>query len=153
MQGRFAGFSVGVSEYEETGYHTCFDYGKNGPLPNLLIAHNASCTPPAEGRYVMITNNRNDGPYGAGYSSTAFVNLCEVEIFVEECGNNTFGENCSETCGKCKENLCHYVTGTCLQGCQDGWSSLLCDIGSYVFFFSKTILYAFPSKKRKYEYF
>ncbi|GFR82636.1 multiple epidermal growth factor-like domains 10, partial [Elysia marginata] len=46
------------------------------------------------------------------------------------CENGTFGENCTNICSlHCKGSgeVCHHVTGVCLNGCQPGYTGELCD--------------------------
>ena len=48
-------------------------------------------------------------------------------ITFTECGNGTFGYDCTETCGKCMgEEPCNHVNGTCLDGCGRGYKGDLC---------------------------
>ena len=44
------------------------------------------------------------------------------------CETGKFGQNCSETCGKCFENKpCNHVNGTCAGGCAAGFMTELCN--------------------------
>lgn len=48
------------------------------------------------------------------------------------CGNNTYGTNCSMTCGNCSYlygEQCHHVTGYCPRGCILGFQGVRCDEG------------------------
>nr|XP_022309660.1 multiple epidermal growth factor-like domains protein 10 isoform X2 [Crassostrea virginica] len=48
----------------------------------------------------------------------------------QECGNNTFGQDCTSVCGHCSENEhCHHINGSCLNGCDPGFNRLMCDQG------------------------
>lgn len=43
-------------------------------------------------------------------------------ILLTECHNGTFGQDCTEICGACiAKEPCHYVTGTCMNGCVRGF--------------------------------
>ncbi|RUS87711.1 hypothetical protein EGW08_004552, partial [Elysia chlorotica] len=46
------------------------------------------------------------------------------------CSNNTYGENCLESCSiNCAgaDNACNHVNGSCLQGCVDGYGGETCE--------------------------
>ena len=52
-------------------------------------------------------------------------------IYVE-CDNNTFGVNCTGVCENCLgKEQCHYINGSCLNGCDAGFNGLKCDQGNY----------------------
>lgn len=36
---------------------------------------------------------------------------------IKECENGTYGKNCTQECGNCKQQQCHHTNGTCLFGC------------------------------------
>lgn len=41
-----------------------------------------------------------------------------------------YGENCSKSCGNCKNNQqCHNIDGTCMSGCENGYQGSKCDKG------------------------
>lgn len=43
-------------------------------------------------------------------------------LFLElVCPEGTFGRGCLEECGRCVNNTCHHVNGSCSGPCQDGW--------------------------------
>lgn len=43
------------------------------------------------------------------------------------CAVGTYGFECSETCGNCRDaNQCLNTNGTCLGGCKDGFQGFLC---------------------------
>ena len=42
------------------------------------------------------------------------------------CEFGKYGQNCSETCGKCFENTCNHINGTCADGCAAGFMTNLC---------------------------
>ena len=50
--------------------------------------------------------------------------------FTTDCTNKTYGYRCEKTCGHCKSgDLCHRFNGSCLTGCEDGWTGDKCDQG------------------------
>ena len=52
-----------------------------------------------------------------------------TSIFAE-CDNNTFGPSCTGVCGHCSEKKqCHHNNGTCLNGCDPGFSGNQCTQG------------------------
>ena len=43
------------------------------------------------------------------------------------CDKGSFGDNCSETCGHCRDvDKCSNINGTCLTGCEAGFQGELC---------------------------
>ena len=58
-----------------------------------------------------------------------------------ECGKNTYGVECKETCGNCSNGEpCHHVDGTCPHGCDAGMYGEKCDLGDMRFKFSVYII-------------
>ncbi|XP_070183468.1 scavenger receptor class F member 1-like [Littorina saxatilis] len=44
------------------------------------------------------------------------------------CDDNTYGQNCSESCGQCKGGQpCNTATGSCTTGCEPGYIGELCN--------------------------
>lgn len=59
-----------------------------------------------------------------------------------ECIPGSFGPNCDQRCGVCKDNeACDYRNGACPQGCAEGWTGSTCQMGKQMIRLSKRILY------------
>nr|XP_022307985.1 uncharacterized protein LOC111113986 [Crassostrea virginica] len=122
--GRFLGFSVYISNstYKEDGT-LCFK-GTNYTRATIPNPVNMIC--PYHGRYVIYYNNRTHAPYPVGYSSTAWNEICELDVI----GCPTpgyYGENCSIPCPKnCQDGQCNIVEGTCLR-CLTGYKEQRCN--------------------------
>ncbi|XP_069185018.1 receptor-type tyrosine-protein phosphatase T isoform X2 [Procambarus clarkii] len=62
-------------------------------------------------------------PYGCscapGYTYLETYDGSTNPICTKECPHGTFGVNCSETCSKCRSNMCDRFTGTCSSGCRN----------------------------------
>uniref|UniRef100_A0A8W8P1H2 Scavenger receptor class F member 2 n=1 Tax=Magallana gigas TaxID=29159 RepID=A0A8W8P1H2_MAGGI len=44
-----------------------------------------------------------------------------------KCNGGKFGENCENDCGHClHKEQCHYIDGTCSNGCNDGYQGIQC---------------------------
>lgn len=69
--------------------------------------------------------------------------------FCVACPPSKHGENSSELCGNCFQNLpCNHIDGTCMNGCQEGFRGQLCRTSkSAVSYSSKAI-----RKKAKYSF-
>ena len=47
-----------------------------------------------------------------------------------ECHSGTYGQDCTEICGACVDKKpCHYVNGTCMNGCERGYQGMQCKTG------------------------
>ncbi|XP_071118130.1 uncharacterized protein [Haliotis cracherodii] len=44
----------------------------------------------------------------------------------KRCQLGTYGRECSNTCPTCRDNICHPGNGTCIMGCQQGWTGTQC---------------------------
>ena len=54
-------------------------------------------------------------------------------IVIKECGENTYGAECKQSCGNCSNREpCHHVNGSCPSGCDAGAYGDKCDIGSTI---------------------
>nr|XP_022300285.1 uncharacterized protein LOC111108594 [Crassostrea virginica] len=121
--GRFLGFSVFISNTtnKEDGV-PCF---KDTHYTRASIPNNLTITCRYYGRYVIYYNNRTHSPYPDGYSSSAYNEICELEVI--GCPPQKYGDNCSLSCPQnCQEGHCDIVEGTCL-GCVTGYNEPRCN--------------------------
>ena len=51
-------------------------------------------------------------------------------IIIIDCKNNSYGQNCSKTCGQCLKRTCDHVNGICTGGCKAGYRTELCNAGA-----------------------
>nr|XP_022306631.1 multiple epidermal growth factor-like domains protein 11 [Crassostrea virginica] len=121
---RFLGFSVYISNTTNKGEGTlCFkdNFYLTATIPNPV---NITCI--QNGRYVIFYNNRTHPPYPDGYSTYAYSELCEVQVY--GCPNQGYyGTSCSLQCPKdCQEGHCDILEGTCL-GCVVGFTGRRCE--------------------------
>ncbi|KAK2139615.1 hypothetical protein LSH36_1692g00013, partial [Paralvinella palmiformis] len=88
---------------------------------NIINTHaTITCNKPVVGRHIHF--KRLGGP------EINYAGLCEVVIIghkVYECGQGSYGTNCNQRCGKCK-NTCDKVNGQCINGCQLWWADDKC---------------------------
>ena len=84
-------------------------------VPDECHSRNTSCALNLISTFLSIT-----------HVSTNHVN---DYIFFSECPSQTFGQNCSQTCGQCSGgSTCDHVTGSCENGCADGYVGMYCNI-------------------------
>ncbi|XP_022307739.2 uncharacterized protein LOC111113742 [Crassostrea virginica] len=118
------GFSLYVSNTtnKEEGV-LCFR-DSNYSISTVPNPVNITCS--YHGRYVIYHNNRTHPPFPVNYTSNAYSDLCEVEVY--GCPSPGFyGEDCSIPCPQnCQDGFCHIVEGTCL-GCLPGYRGLRCN--------------------------
>ncbi|XP_056002087.1 uncharacterized protein LOC125661665 isoform X2 [Ostrea edulis] len=123
--GRFLGFSLYISNTtDKTQGELCF-HDTNYTRDTIPAVLNVTC--PVHGRYVIYYNERKQRViYPAGYSTNAFNELCEVEVY--GCHNSGYyGEKCSRPCPvNCRIRYCHIETGVC-QGCKPGYKGHQCE--------------------------
>lgn len=47
-----------------------------------------------------------------------------------DCNGGTYGLNCNYSCGHCLDNnQCHYINGSCFNGCDSGYKGVDCKQG------------------------
>ena len=50
-----------------------------------------------------------------------------LSVFCLECANRTYGVNCENKCGQCRQKEdCDPISGLCTLGCDPGWQGLRC---------------------------
>ncbi|XP_062607519.1 receptor-type tyrosine-protein phosphatase alpha-like isoform X5 [Saccostrea cucullata] len=122
---RFLGFSVYISNTTNKGDGVqCF---KDTMYTTATIPNTTTIPCIKHGRYVIYYNERLQGvPYPAGYSTYAFNELCELQVY--GCPTSgVYGQNCDIPCPQnCQERHCNIVNGTCL-GCVAGYKGLRCE--------------------------
>ncbi|XP_053398611.1 uncharacterized protein LOC123556423 isoform X2 [Mercenaria mercenaria] len=75
--------------------------------------------------------NIGNGECSSGCNGPWYPPLCTLG-----CDNYTYGINCSNHCGNCRNGVrCDIITGICPDGCDDGWyldnCTFVCEIGTY----------------------
>ena len=56
-----------------------------------------------------------------------FIKFTSILNYFAECDENTYGQNCSNSCGFCLDGeQCHYIDGRCLNGCSSGYTGSQC---------------------------
>ncbi|KAK7481790.1 hypothetical protein BaRGS_00026937 [Batillaria attramentaria] len=81
-----------------------YDSGSEIPSGSYIDIH-ANNRLPCKGRNLTI---------GRTAASDHFINICEVRVW--ECSDGRYGENCSSTCGHCRDAAaCDKVTGDCAE--------------------------------------
>ena len=60
-----------------------------------------------------------------------FMSTYQIYYYLpSECDGRTFGQNCSQSCGKCLNNdQCDPINGSCLNGCDSGYHGTKCKEG------------------------
>lgn len=54
---------------------------------------------------------------------------------IAECNDGMYGDRCKNQCGHCSNmSQCHHVNGTCLTGCQPGYTNGFCKERTFVLF-------------------
>ncbi|XP_070205136.1 scavenger receptor class F member 1-like isoform X2 [Littorina saxatilis] len=83
--------------------------------------HGDQCTSPCTSLSSRCTQCSQDGTC-TGCSGPFIPPSCSAT-----CDNKTYGRKCSESCGQCKgRQPCDRVTGSCITGCQPGYTGQLC---------------------------
>ncbi|XP_062572449.1 receptor-type tyrosine-protein phosphatase alpha-like [Saccostrea cucullata] len=123
---------AGISVYVSTGsladsqffVHPFAFYDKGPYIPNSNIRINLP--EPLVGDYVTVYNNRTVRPLPPGYSNSAILELCEVEVI--GCPRGLYGISCQLSCPvNCQEGTCDPDTGSCYKGCSAGYTGSLCN--------------------------
>ncbi|XP_060078161.1 cell death abnormality protein 1-like [Ylistrum balloti] len=114
---RFAGYEIYLSNTTERNREDrCFqDKSENVNQIQSIVTHE-ECNGTAQ--YVTIYNTRNQPKRQNWYSSFAFLELCEVEVY--GCESGKYGNrNCNHNCSpNCPGGVCHPSSGNCLY-CDD----------------------------------
>ncbi|XP_052694142.1 uncharacterized protein LOC128172387 [Crassostrea angulata] len=131
----FLGFSVYVSNTTDISQGKLCFKDDNFTRSTIPVVFTITCI--VHGQYVIYYNERLQGViYPDDYSTYAYTGLCEVEVIA--CKRGSFGIDCNETCGHCRDiNECSNVDGTCLTGCADGYEGNLCNAPCPDGFFGK----------------
>lgn len=59
------------------------------------------------------------------------MHIVNLYLMYLECNQGTYGKDCQHRCGSCiNQTHCHYVNGTCLEGCGPGYLGQRCDEGN-----------------------
>ncbi|XP_060078162.1 uncharacterized protein LOC132557659 [Ylistrum balloti] len=110
---RFAGYEIYLSNTTVRNREDrCFqDKSENVNQIQSIVTHE-ECNGTAQ--YVTIYNTRNQPKRQNWYSSFAFLELCEVEVY--GCESGKYGNrNCDHNCSpNCLGGVCHPSSGNCL---------------------------------------
>ncbi|XP_052691470.1 uncharacterized protein LOC128169353 [Crassostrea angulata] len=119
---RFLGFSVYVSNTtNKDDGQLCYHESNQ---TNIFEIMKLTCE--VQGRYVIYYNTRRGNEHKKpGFSSMAYVELCEVQVI--GCPLGFYSMDCAKPCPHgCRH--CSFLYGTCLGGCNPGFEGHHCDI-------------------------
>lgn len=79
------------------------------------------------GMHVLQSNLKDD-------FTNISVFLFDFFLYDTACSNGTFGNDCTELCGHCKNyTYCHHINGSCLDGCKPGYIGDFCNLRKQTF--------------------
>ena len=65
-----------------------------------------------------------------------FSRFSDMTLIFTECKDKKYGLNCSTMCGNCRDlRQCHYINGSCLNGCSPGFQGEKYTMGIILFSF------------------
>ena len=65
------------------------------------------------------------------------------------CSSGYYGLNCNNTCGLCRDQqACDHINGTCLTGCEPGFTGELCITGKYIQFITSYLIRLIQTNSR-----
>uniref|UniRef100_K1PUW9 Scavenger receptor class F member 2 n=1 Tax=Magallana gigas TaxID=29159 RepID=K1PUW9_MAGGI len=118
------GFSVYVSNTTDRLQGTLCYKDDNFTILTIPVVFTTTCA--VHGQYIIYYNERLTGMnFPRGYTDYVISDLCKWEVYA--CDQGSFGGDCSETCGHCRDiDQCSVINGTCLTGCVAGYQRGVC---------------------------
>ncbi|XP_061168121.1 uncharacterized protein LOC133177046 [Saccostrea echinata] len=147
----YAGFTVSISD--GTNRRDCFTWNSTGvpeyvqTIPCLGLAKSINVTNerrsgvtypsawgpnPGLGFCEILATGCPAGRYGTYCEKSCICQVCDYVTGAcpsidQNCQNRTYGVNCLEQCGNCRNNdVCNIETGACPNGCTAGYNGTLC---------------------------